>query len=101
MNRNKKSQVHSKFKLKDDTFTTLKSIISYKFNDLFVNIGPNLAKKIPPQSVSHLKFMDHPAINSIFLPDVTTDEMESIVLSVKNGAAGWDDITPLKYSSLF
>ena len=33
--------------------------------------------------------------------DVTTDEMESIVLSVKNGAAGWDDITPLKYSSLF
>ena len=60
----------------------------------FVNIGPTLAKKIPPQSVSHLKFMDHPAINSIFLPDVTIDEMNTIVLSLKNGAAGWDDITP-------
>ena len=48
VNRNKKSQVHSKFKLKDDTFTTDKSVISCKFNDFFVNIGPNLAKKIPP-----------------------------------------------------
>ena len=66
VNRNKKSQVHSKSKLKDDTFTTDKSVISCKFNDFFVNIGPNLAKKIPPQSVSHLKLMDHPAINSIF-----------------------------------
>ena len=34
--------------------------------------------------------MDHTAINSIFLPDVTIDEMNTIVLSLKNGAAGWD-----------
>ena len=60
----------------------------------FLNRGPNLAKKIPHQSVSHLKFMDHPAINSIFLPDVTIDEMKNIVLPLKNGAAGWDDINP-------
>ena len=38
--------------------------------------------------------MERPAINSIFLPDVTNDEMKSILLSLKNGAAGWDDITP-------
>ena len=38
--------------------------------------------------------MEQPAINSIFLPDVTNDGMTSIVLSLKNGAAGWDDITP-------
>ena len=38
--------------------------------------------------------MDHPAINSIFLPDVAIDEMKAIVLSLKNGAADWDDITP-------
>ena len=60
----------------------------------FVNIGPTLAKKMPPQTISHLKFMERPAINSIFLPDVTNDEMKSILLSLKNGAAGWDDITP-------
>ena len=38
--------------------------------------------------------MDHPAINSIFLPDITIGEMKTIVLSLKSGAAGWDDITP-------
>ena len=38
--------------------------------------------------------MEQPAINSIFLPDVTNDEMKSVLLSLKNGAAGWDDITP-------
>ena len=38
--------------------------------------------------------MDHPAINSIILPHVTIDEMKTRVLSLKNGAAGWDDITP-------
>ena len=57
-------------------------------------MGPNLAKKIPPQNISPLKFMGNPITNSIFLPDVTTDEMKNIVLSLKNGAAGWDDITP-------
>ena len=45
-------------------------------------------------SCCNLKFMDHPAINSIFLPYVTIDAMKTIVLSLKNGAAGWDDITP-------
>ena len=57
-------------------------------------MGPNLAKKNPPQNISPLKFMGNPITNSIFLPDVTTDEMKNIVLSLKNGAAGWDDITP-------
>ena len=80
--------------MNDNTLTTDKSTICCKFNDFFVNIGPTLAKKIPPQTISHLKFMEQPAINSIFLPDVTNDEMKSIVLSLKNGAAGWDDITP-------
>ena len=89
----KKSQVHSKFIL-NGSFITAKSTISSKFNDFFVNMGPNLAKKIPPQNISPLKFMGNPITNSIFLPDVTTDEMKNIVLSLKNGAAGWDDITP-------
>ena len=38
--------------------------------------------------------MDHPVINSIFLSDVTIDEIKTIALYLKNGAAGWDDITP-------
>ena len=38
--------------------------------------------------------MDHPAINSIILPHVTIDEMKTRVISLKNGAAGWNDITP-------
>ena len=42
----------------------------------------------------HLKFMEQPVINSILLPDVTNDKMKNILLSLKNGAAGWDDIIP-------
>ena len=38
--------------------------------------------------------MEQPAINSIFLPYVTNDEMKSKLLSLENGAAGCDDITP-------
>ena len=33
-------------------------------------------------------------MNSIFLPDVTIEEINEIISSLKNGAAGWDEFTP-------
>ena len=68
--------------LNDNTFTTDKSIISCKFNDSFVNIGPILVNKIPPQTISHLKFMEQSAVYSIFPPYVTNDEIKIILLSL-------------------
>ena len=66
VNKGKSKQIQSKFKLSDGTVTTNKDVISSKFNDFFVNIGPTLAKKIPIQTLSPLDFMGNPVINSIF-----------------------------------
>ena len=92
VNKGKSKQIQSKFKLSDGTVTTNKDVISSKFNDFFVNIGPTLAKKIPNQTLSPLHFMGNPMINSIFLTQVTPVEMTDILQSLKNGAAGYDDI---------
>ena len=35
--------------------------------------------------------MGDPVANSIFLSDVATKEMNNIISSLKNGAAGWDE----------
>ena len=92
VNKGKSKQIQSKFKLSDGTVTTNKDVISSKFNDFFVNIGPTLAKKIPNQTLSALHFMGNLMINSIFLTQVTPVEMTDILQSLKNGAAGYDDI---------
>ena len=56
-------------------------------------IGPSIAKKIPKQTLSPLNYLGNPIIQSIFLSEVTTNEIDKIIQSLKNGAAGHDDIT--------
>ena len=92
INKNKTKKVQDKFKLNDESMISDKSVISNRFNEFFVNIGPNLAKMIPIQNVSPLQFMDDPTVNSIFLSLVTAEEIREIVCSLKNGAAGHDEI---------
>ena len=92
INKNKSKKVQDEFKLNDESMISDKSVISNKFNEFFVNIGRNLAKKIPIQNVSPFQFMDDPTVNSIFLSLVTAEEIREIVCSLKNGAAGHDEI---------
>ena len=61
----------------------------------FTNIEPNLAKKIPHQDISHLDFMGPALVNSIFLTHVTDAEIFAILKSLKNGAAGHDEINAM------
>ena len=68
------------------------TLISNTFNEFFVNVGPNLAKKILNQNISPLQFMSDPLMNSIFLSLVTAEETREILSSLKNGAAGPDEI---------
>ena len=71
-----------------------------------------MAAKIPEQNLSPLDFMDQPLLNSIYLSEVTSEEISNILKSLKNGAAGYDELTacllkhiypfitePLKYLS--
>ena len=92
VNRNKSRQLQTKFQLNDGNFTTDGSIISNTFNDFFINIGPNLAGKIPNMGISSVDYMGQPLVNSIFLSEVTSNEISQILGSLKNGAAGYDEI---------
>ena len=66
INKNKNKMIHTKFKLSDGSFTMDGTTVSNKFNELFINIGPNLAKLIPNQQLSPLHLMGDPMNNSIF-----------------------------------
>ena len=103
VNKTKASQLQTKFKLNDGSFTTDGYVISNKFNDFSVNIGPNLAAKIPEQNLSPLDYMDQPLLNSIYLSEVTSEEISNILKSLKNGAAGYDKLNAclLKHISPF
>ena len=93
VNKNKTEQLQTKFKLTDGSFTTDNFVISSKFNDLFVNVGLNLAKKIPHQTLSPLDLMGRLSVNSIYLSKVTSLKVNNILFSSKNGAAGHDEIS--------
>ena len=44
--------------------------IANRFCNYFTNIGPNLARKIQPSTVSHMDFLNDSFINSIFLSPI-------------------------------
>ena len=67
--------------------------VSMCFNEFFNGIGPSLAKKIPKQSLSPLHHLRNPMVQSIFLTELTANDINKIIQCLKNGAAGHDDIT--------
>ena len=89
---NKRKRVQDKFKLHDDTLTENKLTISESFNKFFVNIGPNLAKGMSNQTTTPESFMGEKVSNTIFLEPVTSYEIQNLVMSLKNGAPGYDEI---------
>ena len=92
INKNKTKKIQNKFKITDGTMISDGTLISNTFNEFFVNVGPNLAKKISNQNISPLQFVSDPLMNSIFLSLVTAEETRGILSSLKNGAAGHDEI---------
>ena len=93
MNQNKYKQTQSRFKLSDGQITADKQIISEKFNDFFVSIGPNLAHKIPNQAQSPFSYLGNRLSNTIFLEPVSEEEVYSIVTNLKNSVPGYDEVT--------
>ena len=95
IHKNKKSLNQSKFQLSDGNMTSDKKVISGKFNDFFVNVGPTLAKKIPCINKYPLSYMTSRTNESIFLSPVTPVELEKMLLTLKNSATGWDEINAM------
>ena len=71
--------------------------ISDGFNDFFVNIGPNLASKIPVTPTEFKDFLSSvpSPMNSLFLSPTDGQEIVDICSKFKNGtSSGFDNIKP-------
>ena len=92
INKNQKPQTQSRFKIGDNLITSDKNIICDKFDDLFVNIGPTLAKSIPKVNKSPLSYMGNRLTESIYLIPVTEKEINTLISASKDTATGFDDM---------
>lgn len=69
--------------------------ISNKFNEYFINVGPNLASKIPVSDMNFSNYLGERYIKSIFLDPVTENEVKLEIRRLKeNKPCGHDEIPP-------
>ena len=95
INKNKSRPICDKFKHNGEIINDRKDIADH-FNNFFVNVGTNLANKIPKSKKTPDEYMAgcNPN-NAIFHPaQVTEDEIFKIISDFKDSSAGWDDIKP-------
>lgn len=70
-------------------------MIADNFNKFFVNIGPNLAAKIPQTTHHFTEYLTTNKIsNSLFLKPIKTEELEQVTHSLKNSnSKGYDNLS--------
>ena len=75
--------------------------IANNFNNFYVNVGPELANKIPEVNKSHLDYMSGNYQSSIYLKPTSNAEIMSIIRELKDSSSGYDSISTkiLKVSS--
>ena len=78
--------------MSDNTITSDKTVIAENSNEFFVNIGNNLAKRIPYVSTSPCRYIGDMISQSLFLDPVTPQVIAEIIKSLINGAPGYDEI---------
>jgi Reverse transcriptase (RNA-dependent DNA polymerase) len=73
--------------------TEIPGDVANAFNDYFINIGPNLASKIPKTNVPFTKFMPNPPLCSFGILPTSVQEITKITNDLKtSGSSGSDDI---------
>ena len=83
INRNRTIKVNEQFKLNDGSVTTDPKVISNKFHDFFVNVGPSLANKIPHQDTPPEQYLWNRALYNFYLEPVTENEIIRLMQSLK------------------
>ena len=91
INKKKSHSVPKQFNI-NNLSETDPHVISNKFNLYFTNIGNDLAKQIPTTVHDPLSYIPVALQESIFLSDVNSEEVETIIRSLKNASAGHDGI---------
>ena len=103
INKNQKTHIQGRFKIGKNLITADNELISNKFNDFFINIGPTLAKSIPRINKSPLSYLGNRLTETMYLAPVNENEIGQLIKSLKDTAAGFDDLNSmcLKISSQF
>ena len=103
INKNQKTHIQGRFKIGKNLTTSDNELISNKFNDFFINIGPTLAKSIPRINKSPLSYLGNRLTETIYLAPVNEKEIGQLIKSLKDTAAGFDDLNSMcpKISSQF
>ena len=95
INKNQKAQVQTTFRLNDWGIISDKSAIANRFDEFFTNDGPTLAKCIPKVDKEPKSYICKRIQESFYLAPVDASEVKQIILSLKNSASGYDDISPM------
>lgn len=91
INSKKKSVSCSRFKV-NDTIVTDSKVIANDFNQFYVNVGPNLASKIPKHETSPTENIRNRNMYSMLVEPVVEEEVLKIIHQLKISSAGWDSI---------
>ena len=91
INKRKYTPVNTKFKVNGAT-TNDGNVIGNKFNIFFVNVGTVLANSIAPTDKNPVDYIQQDVINTLYFDPVTENEICKIICSLKDSAAGWDDL---------
>ena len=73
INKNKKPHIQGRFKIRENLITSDNELISNKFNDFFIKIGPTLAKSFPYVNERPLSILGNRLTESIYLAPVSVN----------------------------
>jgi len=94
INKNKMNIQTSRFCIKNKIVTN-EETIAEAFNDFYVNIGRNLSKTIPNvDNIVPESYITQENRESIYLKPTDKEEVESVIIQLKDSSAGYDDIVP-------
>jgi exonuclease III len=72
--------------------TSNKNTIATAFNQYYVNVGPTLAKSIPPVNINPTSYIEKYNENTLFLNPTCSGEIKTIIKNLKDSSPGYDDI---------
>ena len=79
LHRKKKQKISDIFLNVDGKLVTDQKTVSKLFNNYFINVADNLAKKIPKPSTKYQDYLKNPNEHSIYLHETTPDEVQKII----------------------
>ena len=72
----------------DGKLVTDQKTVVNAMNNYFINVADNLAKKIPKPNNKYQDFLKNPNVHSIYLTEVTSDEVAKIIHNLSSSKSG-------------